>query len=368
MERKLKSALMVFLKMADFCPFSLDEVRYSFANVVSGSDTAPLNDHIFQGHKENVNSDDAFMDEAYSDHQSGIDQGFDHQPFNYSDEGTNLEQEVLRPLSRITEDLDNESVNSNNRETIPEQTLPRTIESENNVRGPPLERLTLRDRVQRELCRLQEELEQEKDHIQQHQVKQAELEHRIQVWQLRLVSDLKDSRLIDSESGGITDGRPASWSGNTTLVGTPIAHSMSKDPTRPLSARMSKHPTDVGHYLESSNPAKRKRASLLSLRKFTASPIIYQDSSAIPVAASTSTPGTAQHHHRLSKNRLSQAFQNIHFGTYGKQVTCAETDSDILITNSARPKSYPLSRRWRRSLGVSVKTLTEKFEILKTGL
>lgn len=47
-----------------------------------------------------------------------------------------------------------------------------------------------------------------------------------------------------------------------------------------------------------------------------------------------------------------------------KKVTCADTVAQLLITDSDRPSSWPRSRRWRKSLGISVKALTDGFEKL----
>ena len=48
----------------------------------------------------------------------------------------------------------------------------------------------------------------------------------------------------------------------------------------------------------------------------------------------------------------------------GKKVSCNDTINQILLTDSDRPTSWPRSRRWRKSLGISVKTLTDSFERL----
>ena len=55
------------------------------------------------------------------------------------------------------------------------------------------------------------------------------------------------------------------------------------------------------------------------------------------------------------------------FAAQGKKVTCSDTINQILITDSNRPISWPRSRRWRKSLGVSVKALTDNFDRLTTA-
>ena len=52
------------------------------------------------------------------------------------------------------------------------------------------------------------------------------------------------------------------------------------------------------------------------------------------------------------------------FTAQSKKVSCIETINQILITDSDRPTSWPRSRRWRKSIGVSVKALTDGFERL----
>ena len=52
------------------------------------------------------------------------------------------------------------------------------------------------------------------------------------------------------------------------------------------------------------------------------------------------------------------------FALQGKKVSCNDTIDQILFTDSDRPTSWPRSRRWRRSIGISVKALTDGFERL----
>ncbi len=64
------------------------------------------------------------------------------------------------------------------------------------------------------------------------------------------------------------------------------------------------------------------------------------------------------------KNRPSRILVGRAFAVQGKKVACTETVSQLLITDSHRPISWPRSRRWRKSFGVSVKALTDGFERL----
>ena len=52
------------------------------------------------------------------------------------------------------------------------------------------------------------------------------------------------------------------------------------------------------------------------------------------------------------------------FALQGKKVSCNDTIDQILLTDSDRPTSWPRSRRWRKSIGISVKALTDGFERL----
>ena len=109
------------------------------------------------------------------------------------------------------------------------------------------------------------------------------------------------------------------------------------------------------------SPSKRKRLSLLSSKKPLPPPIVHQ---------TTDNPETKAEHtekarktitnHRLSNNRLSQL---LHY----KQQTQKDPEEGLVVINSSRPQSYPLGNLWRRSLVLSVKTITEAFESLHVG-
>lgn len=64
------------------------------------------------------------------------------------------------------------------------------------------------------------------------------------------------------------------------------------------------------------------------------------------------------------KNRPSWIVAGKIFAVQGKKVACTDTVNQLLITDSDRPSSWPRSRRWRKSFGISVKALTGGFERL----
>ena len=64
------------------------------------------------------------------------------------------------------------------------------------------------------------------------------------------------------------------------------------------------------------------------------------------------------------KNRPSWILAGMEIATQGRKIACIDTVNQILLTDSDRPTSWPRSRRWRKSLGVSVKALTDGFEKL----
>jgi len=64
------------------------------------------------------------------------------------------------------------------------------------------------------------------------------------------------------------------------------------------------------------------------------------------------------------KNRPPWILAGRAFAIQGKSVACTDTVNQLLITDSDRPSSWPRSRRWRKSFGISVKALTDGFEKL----
>jgi len=64
------------------------------------------------------------------------------------------------------------------------------------------------------------------------------------------------------------------------------------------------------------------------------------------------------------ENRPSWILAGRVFAVQGKKVACTDTVNQLLITDSDRPSSWPRSRRWRKSFGISVKALTDGFEKL----
>ena len=109
---------------------------------------------------------------------------------------------------------------------------------------------------------------------------------------------------------------------------------------------------------DTNRPSKRKRLSLLSSKRPFFTPIVHQTTDNLETKAEhTEEAGKPITNHRLSKNRLSQL---LHY----KQQTQKDPEEGLMVINSSRPQSYPLGSLWRRSVVLSVKTITEAFETL----
>ena len=109
------------------------------------------------------------------------------------------------------------------------------------------------------------------------------------------------------------------------------------------------------------SPSKRKRLSFLSSKRPLPTPIVHQTTDNPETKAEhTERAGKTITNHRLSNNRLSQL---LHY----KQQTQKDPEEGLVVINSSRPQSYPLGNLWRRSLVLSVKTITEAFESLHVG-
>ncbi len=80
----------------------------------------------------------------------------------------------------------------------------------------------------------------------------------------------------------------------------------------------------------------------------------------------TTTNGQAHLLGQTLRNRPSWILAGMEIATQGKKIACIDTVDQILLTDSDRPTSWPRSRRWRKSFGVSVKALTDGFEKLTT--
>ena len=263
-----------------------------------------------------------------------------------------------------------------------------------------------------ELKKLKAELQQEDSVIHQHQVRKAELQERmerIERWQLGLGlngGDPLEIPLFLASEGVQEPTSPMSGttqhhgdqvslvpcrSGNTTVVGhndspgpdesvdlptrnpnpqistaagkpDEITSWHQKSPKHSLSKRSSIH-------LDTVNPPKRKRYGYISAKRASAAPILHQDhvveDAGKDAAATFNQPELTPVNttSSLGRSRLSQVLH----GSYGKKVTCDEINSGFVVTNSNRPTSYPLARRWRRSIGLSIKSLTTKLEDMKCG-
>ncbi len=114
-------------------------------------------------------------------------------------------------------------------------------------------------------------------------------------------------------------------------------------------------------YSGTNSPSKRKRLSLLSSKRLLFTPIVHQTTHDLETNAEhTEKAGRPITNHMLSKNRLSQL---LHY----KQKTQRDPEEGLMVINSTRPKTYPLAGLWRRSVVLSVKTITEAFENLQVA-
>ena len=115
------------------------------------------------------------------------------------------------------------------------------------------------------------------------------------------------------------------------------------------------------HFELASSPEELRPAGLT--RYFRSSDFIQQDHKQEDVKL-TSTKRASHSSGQLLKKRPSWMLAGRVFATQGKKVDCTGTVSQILLTDSFRPSSWPRSQRWRKSFGVSVKALTDGFERL----
>ena len=286
-------------------------------------------------------------------------------------------------------------------------------DTEETSSGPRQRQSEIDERTRSAICRLKGKLEQQDSAIQmhqaaiqKHQLKKAGLQERIEIWlgsktkhapiqpSFATMETIHESTLPMSEKSGYHEARYSkspSGSGKTTLVehddelclGNPIeftSHdlgaptpaviiepetvsgaapaSQSRRPS--ISKRSSKH-------LDVTTSPKRKRVSLSLGRKSDAPPILHQDQD--PVDQSEELDAKDMDpvpiYHTLTRSRIRQMIRGKdHAGTQRKPTTPQDIGEGLVVINSARPASYPLARRWRRSLGVSVKTITERFESL----
>ena len=259
-------------------------------------------------------------------------------------------------------------------------------------------------RLEVEIAQQDFAIEKHQTAIQKHQLKKAGLRERIDVWlssepkrtptqpALRAMETISESATLLSEiskQSSARDSKPPSDSGKTTLVEhgdelnlaerreitsygldahTPvIAIEPERQPDIPQASQsprpsLSKRP---GKHLDIMSPPKRKRSSLLPGRRSYGTLVLHK----APIDPDTEAEHPALDQDPIpiyltpTKSRLSQMFRGKgHSGTPTKQVTPEDTEEGLVVINSSRPVSYPLARRFRKSLGVSVKTITERFE------
>ncbi|KAK3179077.1 hypothetical protein OEA41_001216 [Lepraria neglecta] len=286
-------------------------------------------------------------------------------------------------------------------------------DTEETISSPRQRQSEIDERTRSEIRRLKGEQEQldfaiqkHQAAIQKHQSKKADLQVTIEAWlgsetkgapiqpSFTTMETIHESTLPMSERSGyhgVRDSKSPSGSGKTTLVehedelglGDPMeftSHdldapnpvviiqpemvsgaapaSQSREPS--ISKRSSKH-------LDVTTPPKRKRASLSLGRKSNAPPILHQDQDPVDQGEKLDAEDLdpIPIYHTLNTSRVLQMNRGKdHAGTQSKPTTPQDIGEGLVVINSARPASYPLARRWRRSLGVSVKTITERFECL----
>lgn len=277
-------------------------------------------------------------------------------------------------------------------------------DTEETSSGPRQRQSETDERIRSAICRLKGKLEQQDSAIQmhqaaiqKHQLKKAGLQERIEIWlgsktkrapiqpSFATMETIHESTLPMSGKSGYheaTHSKSPSGSGKTTLVehddelglGNPIeftSHDLvarivcgaplaSQSHTPSISRRSSKH-------LDITTPPKRKRVSLSLGRKSDVPPILHQDQDPVDQseALDAKDMDPVPIYHTLTRSRIRQMIRGKdHAGTQRKPTTPQDIGEGLVVVNSARPASYPLARRWRRSLGVSVKTITERFESL----
>nr|AUW31331.1 hypothetical protein [Cladonia uncialis subsp. uncialis] len=259
---------------------------------------------------------------------------------------------------------------------------------------PPEARLKTEKRIRQ----LESQCKQKDTAIRQLQIQKANLERTIETCKDGLASEPRQTRTKpiftemdiipeatnhDSEEYGARSSASPSCSGKTTLVehndeldkrvGSNDKLSFcdpmditSLDTESTFKRDVASQPTGAHHpqqskrsypHPDTKSPSKRKRLSLLSSKRPAFMSIVHQTTEDLETEAEhTEKAGKPITNHRLSKNRLSQL---LHY----KQQTQRDPEEGLLVINSSRPQSYPLASL-RRSVVLSVKTITEAFESL----
>ena len=260
---------------------------------------------------------------------------------------------------------------------------------------PPEARLKTEQRIRQ----LESQCKQKDTAIRQLQIQKANLERTIEICKDGLASEPRQTRTKpiftemdtipeatnhDSEEYGARSSASPAFSGKTTLVehndesdkrvGSNERLSFcdpmditSLDTELTLTRDVASQPTGAYHpqqskrsnpHSDTNSPSKRKRLSLVSSKRPLLMPIVHQTTENRETKAEhTEKAGKPITNHRLSKNRLSQI---LHY----KQQTQRDPEEGLIVMNSSRPQSYPLASRLRRSVVLSVKTITEAFESL----
>lgn len=286
---------------------------------------------------------------------------------------------------------------------------------------PPNERRELEEQCRVQIfdleSALKEETERHRAETERHRTRKLELEEKICLLSLSLGLDVptqNSSRVpwpVEEESNQTEPMMPDSSpsSGAATFVAQSNYHSNkaqihvdsrgnpSNEPTQPsamhlvatemkdtvMSSSMSEHASENTAYNVNDHvsPAtsKRKRISdyFLSLKKHRVAGAIEKNGSS-QASSKDSKPtdpeqrfGSSSNDHTASgKMRMSQIFTcrqspcNRKLPAQDKVVTCKDIVPAMSQSNpgSDRPLSWPRSRRWRKSFGVSVKGLREGFE------
>lgn len=269
------------------------------------------------------------------------------------------------------------------------------------------------DGVRQNIHRLQKQVEQQEFAIQKHEAKKASLQVKIDIWRRASSPDNESSlnkktslrlhaieeEIITAVSETLEDTETrASRSTLRDGEATPVAqinHSSSWDTRDPSHVEQNSKShlgmveldteavRDQDHsrsslskrsnmHLDSANPPQRKRRSIFSRSKSPATAIvIHQDADMVYEAdiapRDPIEPPPIYLTSGSGRSRLSQVFHSLHFGSNNRQ-NPDDFENGLLIVNSAKHNSYPLSRRFRRSLElVSVKHITDRFENMKLG-
>ena len=264
---------------------------------------------------------------------------------------------------------------------------------------PPETRL----KTEQHIRQLESQYKQADTTIRQLQIQQATLKTTIETCKLSLTPEPRQTRTKpiftemnltpeatvpanDSEEYGAGSSASASYSGNTTMVehdddlDKVVSNDESSfcDPmdinshdtevqtstftrdvaTQPMGApepQLSKRPNP---HADINSPSKRKRLSIFSSKRHLFTPTEHQITDNLETKAEHAekarSPITI---HRLGENRLSQA---LHL----EQHTQRDPEEGLMVINSSRPQSYPLTSLLRRSAVLSVKAIIEAFENL----